>query len=63
LLSCIQVNLEVAMKRLLYAIPILASPLLLALHRDDKPVKSDKPQPPSDAAVPAKVETATFALG
>jgi hypothetical protein len=51
------------MKRLFYVIPVLASPLLLALYRDDKPAKSDKPKPPIDAAVPAKLETATFALG
>ena len=63
MLSYVRVALEVAMKRLLYAIPILASPLLLALYRDDKPAKSDQPKPPIDTAAPAKLETASFALG
>ena len=67
------------MKRLVYATPLLAVPLLLALHKDKKPVKnerpmapvavvvpfakSDKPRPPVDEAPPVHVETATFALG
>lgn len=51
------------MKHLLYIIPLFAMPLLFTLAKDDKPAKSDKPKPPIDAAVPAKVETATFALG
>jgi hypothetical protein len=63
LLSYLTVYLEIAMKRLLLAIPILASPLLLAWYGDGKPAKSDQPKPPIDVAAPAKVETATFALG
>jgi hypothetical protein len=67
------------MKRLLCAIPLLAVPLLLALHQGDRPVKSeepmpkvaavepraksDKPRPPIDVDAPSKAETATFALG
>jgi hypothetical protein len=67
------------MKRLLYATPLLAVPLLLALQKDQKSVKnerpmppvavvvphaeSNKPRPPVDDAAPANVETATFALG
>jgi len=30
------------MKRLLYAIPILAAPILLALYKADKPAKTEK---------------------
>ena len=67
------------MKRLLYATPLLAVPLLLALHKERKPVKneqpmppvavivpqakSDKPRPPTDETAPVNVGTATFALG
>jgi hypothetical protein len=67
------------MKRLLYAVPLLAVPILLAFHKDDKPAKNekpmptvtdpaprariDRPRPPIDVDAPAKVETATFALG
>jgi hypothetical protein len=51
------------MKRLLYAVPLLATPLLLAWPKENKPDKTDRPKPPIDAAVPAKLETATFALG
>jgi hypothetical protein len=66
------------MKRLLYALPLLAAPLLLAFYKGDKPAKnektkpsidaptrtkSDKAKPPIDDTVPATLETATFALG
>jgi hypothetical protein len=66
------------MKRLLYALPFLAAPLLFACYKGQEPAKagkskppvdvpthakSGKPKPPIDVAVPATLETATFALG
>jgi len=51
------------MKRLLYAVPLLAGPLLLSLNKGDKPAKGDRPSPSLDTEAPAKLETATFALG
>jgi hypothetical protein len=51
------------MKHLLYIVPLFAAPLVFTLAKQDKPAKSDKPKPPIDANVPAKLETATFALG
>jgi hypothetical protein len=51
------------MKHLLYVVPLIAAPLVFALTKQDKPAKSDKPKPQIDAKVPAKLETATFALG
>jgi hypothetical protein len=54
------------MKHLLYIIPLFTMPLLFTLAKGDKPNKpaqSAKAKPPIDAAVPDKLETATFALG
>ena len=51
------------MKRLLYAIPLLATPLLFMLQRGEKPVKSEQPESSLDETLPAHLETATFALG
>jgi hypothetical protein len=67
------------MRRLLFAVPLLAVPLLLAVRQakppDDAkpPVKAEQPEadtpavkqerPAIDADATAKTETATFALG
>jgi hypothetical protein len=45
------------MKRLLCAFPILATPLLFSCLREDQP------KPSLEVVMPAKLETATFALG
>jgi hypothetical protein len=61
------------MKYVLFAIPLLAVPLLLGLHqaktadKDKRPAAETalpkKDRPPIDKDVPDKIETATFALG
>jgi hypothetical protein len=45
------------MKRLLYAVPLLALPFLLALHQGDKPAKSDKPMPPTVTNSPPRAKS------
>jgi hypothetical protein len=60
------------MTRLLYAVPLLAVPLLVVLYQvrppEAKPQAAGAPKPTKarpaiDADAPAKIETATFALG
>ena len=40
------------MKRLLYATPLLAVPLLLALNKGDKPTTSERPMPITATVMP-----------
>jgi hypothetical protein len=61
------------MNRLLFAVPLLAVPLLLGLQQAKTQDKAKQPnadaaapkksRPALDADVPDKIETATFALG
>jgi peptide-methionine (S)-S-oxide reductase len=51
------------MKRLLVLLPMIATPLLFSCLRRDETQTMNKPSSPPEAALPATLETATFALG